>query len=83
MCKIEVIHFEVAYVVTETHFHAWWAWTIDIELERLNLYNNKCIVRAFLDDCGPIWVCDSSLEPSCYKTDQVTGENRFARAARP
>ena len=27
--------------------------------------------------------CDSSLEPSCHKNDQVMGENWFARAGRP
>ena len=29
------------------------------------------------------WACESSFEPSCYKNDQVMGENRFARALRP
>ena len=36
-----------------------------------------------LDDRGPIWACDGSLEPSCHKNDHVMGKNRFARAARP
>ena len=29
------------------------------------------------------WACDSSLEPSCYKNDNVMGKYRFGRTARP
>ena len=32
---------------------------------------------------GPIWACDSLLEPSCYKNDQVMEENRFTCPVRP
>ena len=32
---------------------------------------------------GPIWPCDTSLEPPRLPYDQVMGTNRFARAARP
>ena len=48
-----------------------------------NLYNNKCNVRAFSVGFAWNWACDSSLEPSCYKNDQVMGENRFAHALCP
>ena len=47
------------------------------------LYNNKCFVGDVWGMCGLMRACDSSLEPSCYKNDQVMEEIRFARAARP
>ena len=49
----------------------------------VHLYNNKCFVRVISVALARIWACDSSLEPSCYKNDQVMGENRFAHALRP
>ena len=39
--------------------------------------------RSVLDDRGPIWTCDSSLEPSCYKNDHVMENFCFTRSARP
>ena len=47
------------------------------------LYNNKCFVVGRCAHRELMRACDTSLEPSSHKNDQVMRQNRLARALRP